>query len=250
MALIDTANDARRTLLAGLIDHAPLFPPASLPLDEALAGDREVREGECGWLLRRFVVPRSRLMELRDEPLPLSVVLDTDEPLPDDPRIEAVETPLRHDVKDLAGLAPEVYVELPPGDARRADLAQFGLRAKVRCGGASVPTAEALAGFIRGCRDLELPFKATAGLHHPIRRNGRHGFLNLLAAAAFGDEAEALADEDPGAFSLTTDGFAWRNRIAAPAEIGRVRREIFVAFGSCSAQEPIDDLRALGILLA
>lgn len=247
---VDLRNDARRALLAGLIDHAPLFPPASLPLHEALAEDRRIREGERGWLVRRFVVPRSKLEELLGGQLPLSVVLDTDDPVPDDPWIEAVETPLDRDPIELAGHAYEVYVELPPGDARLAELGALGLRAKVRCGGASVPTTQALAGFVRRCRDLALPFKATAGLHHPVRRGGHHGFLNLLAAAVFGNEEEALADEDAAAFSLTPVAFAWRNRTAGPDEVAKIRRDLFVAFGSCSAQEPIDDLRALGALPA
>jgi hypothetical protein len=250
LAPVDLRTDARRALLTGLIDHAPLFPPASLPLDEALAEDRRIRVGESGWLVRRFVVPRSKLQELPAGQLPLSVVLDTDEPVPDDPCIEAVETPFDRHPSEPAEHPREVYVELPPGDARLAELAALGLRAKVRCGGASAPTTEALAGFVRRCRDLALPFKATAGLHHAVRRGDQHGFLNLLAAAVFGHEEEALATEDAAAFSLTADAFAWRNRTAGPEEVAEIRRDLFVAFGSCSAQEPIDDLRALGALPA
>jgi len=42
--------------------------------------------------------------------------------------------------------------------------------------------------------------------------------------------------------------FRWRDREADVDEIGRMRRELFVSFGSCSAQEPIDGLVALGLL--
>ena len=93
-----------------------------------------------------------------------------------------------------------------------------------------------------------MPFKATAGLHQPLRHDDEHGFLNLLAAAVFGDEEDALEEEDPDAFAVSGDAFRWRDREASADEIARVRRELFVSFGSCSAQEPIDGLVALGLL--
>jgi len=105
----------------------------------------------------------------------------------------------------------------------------------------------ALAEFVQACRRLEVPFKATAGLHHPLRRGDEHGFLNLLAAAVFGDEEEALADEDPESFGVSAESFRWRDHTAGGVEIGRAR-DLFVSFGSCSAQEPIDGLQALGML--
>ena len=95
-----------------------------------------------------------------------------------------------------------------------------------------------------------MPFKATAGLHHPLRHGDEHGFLNLLAAAVFdGDEEEALAEEDPRPPSrVTAEPFSWRERDGGRREIAHVRQELFVSFGSCSAQEPIDGLQALGML--
>ena len=64
-------------LFARLIDHAPLFPPAQLPLPEALDEHRLAREGAHGWIVRRFVAPASVLPALNREPLVLSVVLDS-----------------------------------------------------------------------------------------------------------------------------------------------------------------------------
>lgn len=244
-------TDARSALLARLIDHAPLFPPASLPLEEALAEDRAVRSGEFGWLLNRFVAPASKLGQLAAEPIQLSVVLDTGVlPAGGDPRIEAVEAPPGVDPEVLVDAAPEVYVELPPAENvyRLDQLTALGLRAKVRCGGPAVPTVAALAEFVWLCRRRRVPFKATAGLHHPVRSNGEHGFLNLLAAAVFGDEEDALDDEDAAAFTLTAEEFGWRDRRAGAEEVARVRRELFVGFGSCSAREPIEGLTALGML--
>jgi hypothetical protein len=243
----------RQALFSGLIDHAPTFPPAQLPLGEGLAEHRRVRESDDGWIVNRFVCPASKLAELGDEPLRLSVVIDTGELPTAESRIEAVEA-AGLDPEVLFDAAPEVYCELPLRDDvsfRILQLGELGLRAKVRCGGTVLPSVPALAEFIQACRRLEVPFKATAGLHQPIRSGNDHGFLNLLAAAIFlGDEEEALAEEDPSAFQITPETFSWRGREAHTLEIDRCRRELFVSFGSCSVQEPLDGLQALGMLPA
>jgi len=200
-------------------------------------------------MVSRFVCPASKLPEVGDEPLRLSIVIDTGERPAADPRIEAVEA-TGIDPEVLFDAAPEVYCELSLRDDvsfRILQLGELGLRAKVRCGGSVLPTVPALAQFVQACRRLEVPFKATAGLHHPVRRRDEHGFLNLLAAAVFEDEEDALTEEDPGAFSVSAESFRWRDRYAAAYEIAR-GRELFASFGSCSAQEPIDGLAALGML--
>jgi hypothetical protein len=234
-------SDARRAALSALIDHAPTFPPASLPGPDALDEDRRAREGEHAWMLARLVWPASRLDELEGEDRALSVLLDA--PFAGDMRAEAVET--RWDA-GLEGLGGEAYVELPLGDGleeKVAALAERGLRAKVRCGGAEVPTADALAQFLSACRAAGVPFKATAGLHHPLATERRHGFLNVLAACAF-DDGAALSE----AVELGPAGLRWRDRVAGPGELERVRREQLVAVGSCSFFEPVDDLKELGVL--
>ena len=234
-------SDARRAALSALIDHAPTFPPASLPGPDAIDEDRRAREDEHAWMLARLVWPASRLDELEGEDRALSVLLDA--PYRGDMRAEAVET--RWDA-GLDGLHGEAYVELPLGDGledRVAALAERGLRAKVRCGGAEVPTADALGRFLSACRAAGVPFKATAGLHHPLAAEGRHGFLNVIAACAF-DDGDALERA----------GRARRRRVAlarpsgGPDELERVRREQLVAVGSCSFFEPVDDLKELGVL--
>jgi hypothetical protein len=245
-----TITDVRHALFGGLIDHAPTFPPEELPLDEGLAEHRRVRKSEHGWVVNRFVCAASKLGDLGDEPLRLSVVLDTGALPEPDERIEAVEAS-GIDPELLFDAAPEVYAELPLRDDlsfRILQLKELGLRAKVRCGGAVVPSVPGLAEFVQACRRLEVPFKATAGLHQPVRHEDEHGFLNLLAAAVFGDEEAALEDEDADAFSLTGDAFTWRDRSAGIDEISRARSELFVSFGSCSAREPIEGLAALGLL--
>jgi hypothetical protein len=246
---VEGPEDARTALLGGLIDHAPLFPPASLDLPAALEEDRRARESSAAFALGRFVCPASRLDGLPETPRALSVVLDG--VLLPRAGVEAVESPFRDSVGDLAGLAGEVYVEVPVDDRleRRLDeLAAHGLRAKIRCGGASVPTVHELARFLRGCRERRLPFKATAGLHHTVRAGGEHGLLNLLAAVVFETEADALSEEEPEAFALTAEGFRWRERVASAADVSRARAERLRSVGSCSFFEPIGELEAMGAL--
>ena len=92
-----------------------------------------------------------------------------------------------------------------------------------------------------------LVFKATAGLHHAVRSNGEHGFLNLLAAVVFeGREEAALAETDPDAFALDADGFSWHGQSVGASELARVRHELFHSIGSCSFFEPVEELDALG----
>jgi hypothetical protein len=215
-------DDARRALLTRFFDHAPTFPPASLPPADALAEDRRARASEHAWLLGRLVWPATQLSELpQDEGRALAVVEAGSE---------------RQD--------EAVYLEGVPLD----EVAARGLRAKIRCGGEHVPTVEELAEFVRGCRSRGLVFKATAGLHHAYPTEaGEHGFLNLLAAAVFGDEEEALR-ERPRAFALDAASFRWRDREALPTQLADVRASLFHSIGTCSFFEPVEELEGLGIL--
>ena len=113
---------------------------------------------------------------------------------------------------------------------------------------------------------MRLPFKATAGLHHPLRseqaftyaadspRGVMHGFLNVFAAAALLREgridargAEALLrDERPQAFAFDGDTLRAGASTLNEREIESARRDFAVSFGSCSFADPVSDLRALG----
>ncbi len=134
------------------------------------------------------------------------------------------------------------------GRERQGDLVFVEGVSKLRCGGAAIPPVEELGAFIRRCREDGVLFKATAGLHHAYpTAAGEHGFLNVLAAAVFGDEEEALR-EGPGAFELDSESFRWRDRAASAEQLGGVRASLFHSIGSCSFFEPVGELEALGIL--
>jgi hypothetical protein len=245
---VETGIDTRRALLGALIDHAPLFPPASLPLDEALEDHRRANVSPQSWMVARFVAPASRLDELSDETLRLTVVVDVPVAgLGLDHRVEAVEGALP--AAELSRLGRPAFAELALDgtlEERLAEVAVAGAGAKVRCGPV-VPSIDSLAAFVRACREHCIPFKATAGLHHAVRTERQHGFLNLLAAAIFGDEERALAEDDSEAFRLD-DRFRWRDRAAGADDVARVRRTLFTTFGSCSFDEPVGELGSLGLL--
>jgi hypothetical protein len=196
-------SDARRALLAALWDYAGVFPPAELPLDEAIDEWRRIRASDDAWLANRFVVGAGT--DVAAEPL-------------------AVVEGLREQQGDV------VYVE--------------GVT-KLRCGGARVPSVGEVAAFVRRCRSHGLRFKATAGLHHALPTDGAHGFLNLLAACVFGDEEVMLTTRE---IALDADSFRADGRSADAETCARVRRDLFASIGSCSLEEPVAELRELGIL--
>ncbi|WP_206300629.1 hypothetical protein [Streptomyces scopuliridis] len=193
----------------------------------------------------------------------------------DDPRVElvGVEGPLPSGSDSPAAVMRALtaldelpqhasgYVEVPlAGDRAPVAvlrlLAQGHRAAKVRCGGLRAelfPSCQSLGAFVHACVTEDVPFKATAGLHHAVRhrdeRTGfiHHGFLNLLLAVcrvADGGTVEAavavLGSTDTEA--LTAEARQVSTATAAKA------RALFVAYGSCSTSEPIDDLRALGLV--
>lgn len=156
------------------------------------------------------------------------------------------------------------WAELLPGAMGALARAKFG--AKIRCGGVTAeafPSSEELAAFLRAALEENVAFKATAGLHHPVRHRDAqtgftmHGFLNILAATIFirdgllDDEVvEILEERDEKAFVLAPDSFSWRHRNASLHQIQVARSSGFVSYGSCSIEEPVQDLIALGMLQA
>lgn len=265
-------SPASRKLFGGLIDYAGMFPPARLDPAEALGRYRRAASGRYGWMLGPFLVGAGRLSRLPpgSAAFPLAVVLDGPGGRIAGPRgIRWTETlvdpgAVGEQVRWAAERSPVVYAESrePTDLAHLEELAALrsgGLdaRAKIRTGGASprsFPPVERMARFIEAALAREVPFKATAGLHHPIRRPSEvrgateHGFVNLLAAVRAGlagDAAavrSALAETDHRRFDLPTAVWRGVGEDLAPQAV----RRAFRSFGSCSFHEPAGRLARLG----
>ena len=293
---------AARALLAGLVDYAGLFPPAALGMDAAVAEYARWRRAPEAFMLGRFVAPASRLVELgraaeaslpwpgAGEPWRVSALLGAD--LHGD-TARVASWNVSHsgraavDTVELRAASPEeaeaALDALPPGltafvelplvsdlGPLLAALKRRGARAKLRTGGVvpeAIPEPGDVARFIVACAAAGVPFKATAGLHHPVRAEHAlsyeadsphavmHGFLNVFAAAALArdglttDEVEAiLREDDPRAFRLDDSGLEWRGLRVATEALAAARRDFASSFGSCSFAEPVADLRALELL--
>ncbi|MDQ1403485.1 MAG: hypothetical protein QOG03_1801 [Actinomycetota bacterium] len=263
-------DNAVQAFLTNLIDDAGLFPPATLPMDEAVAGHVAAKASSFGWIMDRFVCSSSRLDELEaalppevaDEPWDLAVVADGDfDPTVDRPGLvlRLVET------RGLPDFDPHPSIEVFCEQVDIGTCLENGHGAKIRCGGATAdlyPSPGAVAAFVAECAQLGVRMKATAGLHHPVRAVDpatgitNHGFLNVVGAAVLAhggttDEAiltALVAEEDPAAFTLNHEIYRWRDLAANAAQIADARRELFVGIGSCSFTEPVGDLVSLGML--
>lgn len=300
--------DSLRLLVDQLVDYAGLFPPSKLPMNKAVQNYAEYVASGDAWMLGRFIVPVSRLEEFekcaahllprdRDaEPWRLSALVGADadadiESIFDFNRVHAEdereglavvdaielkrEDPF--EIDRLMRLIPEQltpYFELNAADEIRpaiTALAGTGGRAKIRCGGVTpdlFPSTHDIARFLVHCSAADVAFKATAGLHHPIRaehaltyeddapRGVMHGFLNVFLAAAFVraarlgvEDAQAILEEtDANVFRFGDDGVRWGAKSLDNARLASVRESFAVSYGSCSFTEPSADLRSLGLL--
>lgn len=290
-----------RALLTGIIDYAGLFPPSQLSMAKAVSNYATYKNSEYKWMLGRFVVPVSRLGEfiesVEDHRLPAGEswqlsVLASDDIYTTVQRIEdfnaahapdvfcdalEVKANSTYQIKEIAEAVPrglQTYFEIPV-DKSSADLiatlAIYGQRAKIRAGGVveeAFPSIEQIVRFIRVCLAANVPFKATAGLHHPLRcvkpltyepdapESAMHGFLNVFLAAAFLRQGyqpkliyELLKDKRADNFFFDNNGVLWRQEhFLNTLQIENMRTRSAISFGSCSFAEPIEDLQEIGLL--
>jgi len=141
----------------------------------------------------------------------------------------------------------------------------MGLGLKLRTGGLTAedfPSPEQVAFVIAACRDRHIPLKFTAGLHHPLRmyrpevKTHMHGFVNVFAAGLLAHShqldtrriAEILADEEAGSFHYSSEGLHWKQFSMTASEIAAYRDEAICSFGSCSFDEPREEMRAVRLL--
>jgi hypothetical protein len=287
-------------MMRRLVDYAGLFPPAALSMEDAVARYAEHLASPEAWMLGRFVVPVERLDELAEAASPfadggteawrLSALIGTDTATAG-PAIRAFNTTHRGrfvvDVVECRAVAPgavaasigelpgelRIFVELPLLDDPREMLLEIrtaGAWAKMRTGGVSpdaFPSSREVGRFIARAAEFLVPFKATAGLHHPVcgdypltydddaPRGRMFGFLNIFAAAAFaqcraGERVviDIVSEDVPSAFEFGDEALSWRGRVVTARQVASARSSLGLAFGSCSFQEPVDGLRELSLL--
>ena len=287
-----------QVLLRGLVDYAGLFPPAGVSMPQAVENYARYRGRPEAFALGRFVAPTSRLSEFLasfnelgqpSECWRISALLDKD-PEADLAAIrafnrrnegrvivDAVEAKVATDadiVKLGKLMSPEIagYCEIPSADPGQLldAVQQSGMRAKIRTGGLTpdaFPDPALLADFLYACATRKLAFKATAGLHHPLRSDRpltyepdapcgtMHGFLNFFLGAALaytGATRERinlmLSSTDAEEFKFRDLEVTWRDQSLSLLQISQTRASFAISFGSCSFEEPISDLLDLRLL--
>ena len=183
-----------------------------------------------------------------------------------DDQIEAVSASLPDGVA--------AYFEIDPNNnfpEMLAAIALSGQRVKIRTGGVTAdafPKSADIVRFVKACVGANVPFKATAGLHHPIRcfrpltyeensaKGTMHGFLNLFLMTGFAIESyrrsfleDVMEEEFDEVFEFDANGVKWRHEfVLTNHQLARLRTLGIQSFGSCSFDEPIADLQSLGIL--
>ncbi len=253
-----TVAPALKALLDSFIDYAGIFPPARLSLDAAIANFNNYQTSEYSWMLHWLVLGAD---QSKDAPNSIdsltSLVTETD-----NDRAASIET------KSIVIAQKPVYCETAPGNTEQLDaIKRSNCFAKIRTGGLkpeAIPSTAAVTSFITDCADRKLAFKATAGLHHPIRAMHpltyesdsphaiMHGFINVLLASAFAWHGERdlepiIAETDASKFSFN-DAAHWREKSLNVAQIREARKNFIHSVGSCSFDEPVHDLQALGFL--
>ena len=300
-------TESLRTLVANLVDYAGLFPPAALTMEPTVKNYDSYRRGENAWMLARLVMPVARLSEFESaisqlppagaEPrawrltssMGPNAAADIEKVLDFNRRhgsgtgkdsfmIESVEMRAANagEIRAAASHIPkdlQTYFEIPLSDTLESSLAaiaEAGGRAKVRTGGEApemFPSGADLAHFFTLCARKNVSFKASAGLHRPLRGLQRytykpdsasgvmHGFINVFLSASFvregmneNDAAELLAEQSPAAFAWDEKGVAWRCHCIGHKHLAAARKSFCLTVGSCSFQEPLENLKALGLI--
>lgn len=249
---------------------------------------RKIRESDEAWALGRFVVPAAKLTDFREAgggAWRLAGIAGNElaREVESIARFNTQSDGAVVDTVEFRVITPEALADaltlVPTGFHRFAewplagDPAPFvaavqgtGVQAKFRTGGIvddAFPEANMLLRHLDAVIAAGIPFKCTAGLHHPVRGQYRltyepgsaqgtmYGYLNVMLAAAALQQAlgletarEILLESAPEAFQLRGDSIAWRDRRFTREHLAHLRRAGFQSFGSCSFREPMDELAA------
>jgi len=309
-----------KELMSGLIDYAGLFPPASLPIDKAIAEYLFYKKSEYKDIVSRFVVPVSSVENLKlickehnVKNISLSVIL------PEMGFDENNEKAIYQAIDNLSNnIKSNNFIEVSSFEIKlpknltaetKDDITQLSKKIisqinllnessriffepyvlddnwknnidiacdiisvnkdksgfKLRTGGVTkdaFPHTDILAYSIKKCSDLKIKFKATAGLHHPLRhynssvKTKMHGFFNVfigfLIAGKYNPGLEVLKriinSESPEKFNFTDDFITYGNYALSLKDIKKIKESFMLSYGSCSIDEPIDDLKTLNLL--
>ncbi|WP_329342905.1 hypothetical protein OG866_41525 [Streptomyces sp. NBC_00663] len=270
-------------VLVGLFDDAAVFPPGSLPIEQAVPAHVAHTRGAHADLVGAFVLAAKdvdRLAELTAglpkgsfdlsvtvalpgvceavaaaRRIPAVRLTGLEVAVPDAVAADTVVPALAaalHDDTDLT-----VYVEVPRDDRREALLAGLAgtpYLAKFRTGGVRAdlyPDEHELAAAVLAATRAGVAFKATAGLHHALRNTDpetgfeQHGFLNLLVAT--GAALKGAGEAELVALLADRDGERVTERVRAQSP---QVRDLFRSFGTCSVAEPATESADLGLLPA
>lgn len=288
---VNGERTAVETLLAGLIDYAGLYPPASLDMHTAVRNYLQYLQGPHLTVLGRFIVNLDRIDELRTvaadafPDMPLSVILPPHTDFSTLPEVigevldrASLECKVSQpsDIEHITARLPaqtECYFEImmtPESEILLDTMVVHCGRAKLRMGGVvtdAFPSPKSVVSMLQALAQRHLAFKATAGLHHPVRSSHAytdepdsgegmmHGFLNLVFAAMllhYGDDPiealHTLEEQDAHAFQVTPEAIRCRETLWSIDQLRAMREHFFRSFGSCSFEQPISDLEAMGWL--
>lgn len=192
--------------------------------------------------------------------------------------IDAVELKaptLGHVARTVAAIPKNInaFLEVPHQDDPAELIAAISkapenIFAKIRTGGVTqdlIPPVEQVARFIGRCAEHKIGFKATAGLHHPMRGDYRltyekdadlgtmYGFLNVFVAACLAmsgiDDQKViesvLVEADSAAFQFDDSQLTWNGHSIQSAQLQDARQKFAISFGSCSFEEPTGELGSL-----
>lgn len=297
----ENIKESIRVLLSEIIDYAGLFPPSKVSMKAAVENFAEYKNGNFNWMLGRFVVPVARLDEFAENARKffssdksvwkLSVlagedIYETVQKIEDFNREFAsqavcdtleIKAASSFEIENITAHIPEnfaAFFELPLEKNLAEMVATLAIkkqRAKIRTGGVTpeaFPSAEQIVRFMRICLAANVPFKFTAGLHHPLRcvkpltyetdapTGSMNGFLNVFLAAALlqqnyksGLICQLLEDERAENFAFDDAEITWRQEhFVSTPQLKNLRARGAISLGSCSFTEPIEDLREIGFL--
>ncbi len=288
MSDMQTASTIKsEVMLEGFIDFAGLYPPANLEMQATVDKWASFLKSEDSWMLARLIIPVNRLDEfkecaknllptLEEEMWQLSMLLP---PAGSDTFEKAVQTTIDFNIESCGAVANVVefkattteeidfalsilhddlfpFIELPIEEDPRGLIACLSgsiAGAKVRTGGITpdlYPASNLLARFIHSCAFAGQAFKATAGMHYPCQHKNEtvgvleYGFLSVLQATAAASIHNATVEEVENILNASEPVFS----AFTESQLEQVRAELFNSLGTCSFDDPREDLRKMGLL--